>query len=376
MNAWATFVLSLRDENGRRLPGSPLKVIRGDMLRNALRWASCLALALAAGCSQNKEAAAPSGGPGAPTGPGATPTAGSAATGGKNLTIAVIPKGTTHDYWKSVEAGAQAAGKDLGVQIQWKGPLLENDRAQQIEIVEQFVSSNVSGIVLAPLDDTALLKPVQSAMAKGIPVVIIDSALKGTPGKDFVSFVATNNHKGGVLGGERLAQLLGNKGKVVLLRYDVGSASTTEREAGFLEVMKKNPGIKILVDNRYAGPTVGEAKTAAMDLVDKIRQADGIFCPNESSTMGMLLALRQNNLAGKVKFVGFDTTPPLVDALKSGEINALVAQNPVKMGYDGVKIMVDKLHGKSVPAAEDTGVKLIDSSNLTTPDIAKLLSGH
>jgi ribose transport system substrate-binding protein len=292
------------------------------------------------------------------------------------LTVAVIPKGTTHDFWKSVEAGAQAAGKDLGVQIQWKGPLMENDRAQQIAIVEQFVSGNVSGIVLAPLDDTALVKPVQGAMAKGIPVVIIDSALKGTAGKDFVSFVATNNHTGGVLGGERLAKLLGNKGKVVLLRYDVGSASTTEREAGFLEVMKKNPGIQILVDNRYAGPTAGEAKTHAMELVDKLKQADGIFCPNESTTMGMLLALRQNNLAGKVKFVGFDTTPPLVEALKSGEIHALVAQNPVKMGYDGVKVMVDKLHGQSVPTAEDTGVKLIDGNNLTTPDVQKLLSGQ
>ena len=343
------------------------------MLRNSWTWASWLTVLIAAGCSHQEPPAAP---PGGPATTGAAPTGGSNAPGGKNLTIAVIPKGTTHDFWKSVEAGAQAAGKELGVQIQWKGPLLENDRAQQIAIVEQFTSSNASGIVLAPLDDTALLKPVQSATAKGIPVVIIDSGLKGTPGKDFVSFVATNNHKGGVLGGERLAQLLGNKGKVVLLRYDVGSASTTEREAGFLEVMKKNPGIHILVDNRYAGPTAGEAKTVAMELVDKLKQADGIFCPNESSTMGMLLALRQNNLAGKVKFVGFDTSPPLVEALRSGEIHALVAQNPVKMGYTGVKIMVDKLHGQTVPTAVDTGVKVIDGSNLTTPDVQKLLSGR
>ena len=344
------------------------------MSRKALTRIYCLVLLLAAGCSHREPPAAPPGGPTATT--GAAPTGGSNAPGGKNLTIAVIPKGTTHDFWKSVEAGAQAAGKELGVQIQWKGPLLENDRAQQIAIVEQFVSGNVSGIVLAPLDDTALVKPVQSSMAKGIPVVIIDSALKGTPGKDFVSFVATNNHKGGVLGGERLAQWLGNKGKVVLLRYDVGSASTTERETGFLEVMKKNPGIQILVDNRYAGPTAGEAKTVAMELVDKLKQADGIFCPNESSTMGMLLALRQNNLAGKVKFVGFDTTQPLIDAVKSGEINALVAQNPVKMGHDGVKLMVDKLRGQTVPAHEDTGVTVVDRDNLTTPDVQKLLSGR
>jgi ribose transport system substrate-binding protein len=344
------------------------------MLRQAVTWSCCLALMLVAGCTKHEEPAAPAGGPSATTGTGAAPAGGPPSTGGQKLTIAVIPKGTTHSFWKSVEAGARAAGKELGVEINWKGPLKESDRAQQIAIVEQFISSKVSGIVLAPLDDTALQKPVQSAMAQGIPVVIIDSALKGTPGKDFVSFVATDNHKGGVLGGERLAQLLGNKGKVVLMRYAVGSASTTEREAGFLEVMKKNPGIQILVDNRYAGATTGDAKTAAMQLVDKLKQADGIFCPNESSTHGMLLALRQNNLAGKVKFVGFDASAPLVDALKTGEINALVAQNPRKMGYEGVKVMVDKLHGKSVPVTEDTGVKVLDRDNLNTPDVQKLLS--
>ncbi len=259
--------------------------------------------------------------------------------------------------------------------INWKGPLKENDRAQQISIVEQFASEGTSGIVLAPLDDTALRKPVQSAMAKKIPVVIIDSALKGTPGKDFVSFVATNNKKGGSLAGERLAKLLGGKGKVVLLRYQEGSASTMEREAGFMEVMKKNPGIEMLVENRYAGATVGEAKTAAMQLVDKLKQADGIFCPNESSTFGMLLALRQNNLAGKVKFVGFDATPPLVEALKKKEIDALVAQNPTKMGYLGVKTLVDKVNGKTVSPNVDTGVMVIDRDNLETPDVQKLLGG-
>jgi len=132
--------------------------------------------------------------------------------------IAVIPKGTTHVFWKSVEAGARAAGEELGVDIVWKGPLKENDRAQQIAIVEQFLTEGVAGIVLAPLDDTALRRPVQTAMQKKIPVVIIDSALRGEPGKDFVSFVATDNRKGGRLAGEELARLLNGQGRLVLLR--------------------------------------------------------------------------------------------------------------------------------------------------------------
>ena len=289
------------------------------------------------------------------------------------LRIAVIPKGTTHIFWKSVEAGAQTAGKELGVEIIWKGPLKENDRAQQISIVEQFVQEGVSGIVLAPLDNTALQRPVATAVSKKIPVVIFDSALKGEAGKDFVSFVATDNKKGGMLGGEYLSQLLNGKGKIVLLRYQVGSASTEEREEGFVQAIGKHPGLKITVDNRHAGATAGEAKTAAMNILDRIKEADGVFAPNESSSFGLLLALRQSNLAGKIKFVGFDTSPPLIEALQKGEIDALVAQDPTKMGYEGVKTLVAFIRGKQVPKTVDTGVRLITRENLNTPDIKKLL---
>jgi ribose transport system substrate-binding protein len=291
----------------------------------------------------------------------------------QKMKIAVIPKGTTHIFWKSVEAGARQAGKDLGVEIIWKGPLKENDRAQQIAIVEQFVTEGISGIVLAPLDNTALQRPVATAMQKKIPVVIFDSGLKGEAGKDYVSFVATDNKKGGNLGGDYLAKLLSGKGNIVLLRYQVGSASTMEREEGFLEAIAKAKGLRMTVDNRYAGATAGEAKTASMNIVDKLKEANGIFCPNESSTFGMLLALRQMNLAGKVRFIGFDTSPPLIEALQSGEIDALVAQDPTLMGYQGVKTLVAKLQGKEVPKTIDTGVRLITRANLNTPEIKKLL---
>jgi ribose transport system substrate-binding protein len=211
---------------------------------------------------------------------------------GEKISIAVVPMGTSHVYWKAVEAGARQACKELGIDMTWKGPLKENDRAQQIAIVEQFVSENKSGIVIAPLDDTALKRPIDAAMAKKIPVVIIDSSLKGEPGKDFVSFVATDNHAGGKMAAEELLKLLDGKGKVILLRGQEGTASTTAREEGFLEEIKKHPDIQILLDNRYAGNTAAEAQTTAMNLMDKIRQADGMFCPNEGTTFGTLLALR------------------------------------------------------------------------------------
>ena len=285
------------------------------------------------------------------------------------LKIAVVPKGTTHNFWKSVEAGARQAGQELGVEILWKGPLKEDDRAQQIGVVQQFVGSGVDAIVLAPLDDIALRTPVRSARERGIPVVIFDSALKGEVGTDFVSFVATDNRLGWRLGGQEVARLLDGQGKVVLLRYAEGSASTTEREAGFLEALAEHPGLQLIVDNRYAGATVATAQDAAMNLIDKLREADAIFCPNESSTQGMLLALRQTGLLGKKKFVGFDTSPTLLAALARGQINGLVAQNPTKMGYLGVTAAVQHLRGETVAPTIDTGCVLVTPGNRQSPEV-------
>jgi ribose transport system substrate-binding protein len=287
--------------------------------------------------------------------------------------IAVIPKGTTHVFWKSVEAGAKKAGEELNAEIIWKGPLKENDRAGQIQVVQQFVSQGVNGIVLAPLDFKALVGPVKAATDKKMPVVIFDSALEGSPGRDFVSFAATDNTKGGTLGGQELARLLNNKGKVVLLRYQVGSASTDDREKGFLDAVKRAGEISIISDNRYAGATSGEAKSQALNMIDDVRKADGVFCPNESSTLGMLLALQQEGLSGKIKFVGFDASPPLLEALKKSEIHALVVQNPRKMGYLAVKTLVQHLNGEKVDAVIDTGCALVTRANLETAEIKALL---
>lgn len=329
------------------------------MLRSLMTSMFCLLLGLALGCDRG----------------GGDAQAGSGGASNENIRIAVIPKGTTHVFWKSVEAGARKAGEELGVEIVWKGPLKEDDKNGQIGIVEQFTTEGVSGIVLAPLDDTALVPVVQSAAQRKIPVVIFDSGLNAKPGEDYVSFVATDNRKGGQMGGTELARLIDGKGWVVMMRYKEGSASTMEREAGFIDVMKQNPGVQKLVDNRYGGATVSEAQTTAMNLMDQIKRADGVFTPNESTTMGMLLALRQNGLAGKVKFVGFDTSPPLIEALRNGEIHALVAQNPTKMGYEGVKTLVKHLRGEKVEQRIDTGVTLITKENLDTPEVQALIGG-
>jgi ribose transport system substrate-binding protein len=293
----------------------------------------------------------------------------------KKYTIAVIPKGESHSFWKSVRAGAQKAADEFNVNILWKGPPKEDDRSQQIGLVEQRVSEGVDGICLAPLDSAGLVDPVALATRKKIPVVIFDSPLKAEPGKDFVSLVATDNKRGGQLGGEELARILGGKGKVVLFRYNVGSSSTEQREAGFLEALAKFPDIQIIEKDRFAGATLNEAQKNAENILDKLRDADGIFCPNESSTQAMLNVLRDNNLAGKKKFVGFDTSIALLNGLKAGHIQGLVSQNPIKMGYLAVKTMTQHLKGEKVEAVIDTGCALVTMENLETPEIQDLIKG-
>jgi ribose transport system substrate-binding protein len=296
----------------------------------------------------------------------------SSSTGAK-LRIAVIPKGATHTYWVAVKAGAERAGQEKGVEIVWKAPPTEGNADAQIGIVEDMVTHGVSGICLAPCDEKSLLDPVQSAAQKKIPVLIFDSALKGQVGKDFISLVATDNRKAGDTAGEELARLLGNKGKVVLLRYMVGHASTTDRETGFLDAMARHPDIQIIEKEHYAGDTADKAQTASMEMADHLKQADGVFTPNESATEGMLNALVDLGLAGKVKFVGFDATPALVDALQKDQIQALVTQDPQKMGYEAVSVMVDSIKGKKVPEVEDTGSALVTKANLNDPAIKKMI---
>jgi ribose transport system substrate-binding protein len=316
------------------------------------------------------------------------PAAGASGTAGKTFTIAVVPKGTTHEFWKTIHAGAIQAAQELTangdtVRIIWKGPLREDDREQQVQVVEGFTSQGVSGIVLAPLDNRALVRPVEEAKAAGVPTVIFDSGLESD---QIVSFVATDNYKGGELCAERLGTLLGGKGKVLLLRYQEGSASTTEREKGFADKMKSAyPGITLVSSDQYAGATRETAKRTSENLLNRYgNELAGIFTPNESSTDGMLLALQDIGKAGKIRIVGFDASKSLLDAMRAKQLDGVAVQNPMKMGYLGVKTMVAHLKNQPVEKRIDTGVSLVTPENmdepaskeLTNPPADKYLSGQ
>lgn len=294
---------------------------------------------------------------------------------GTKFRIAVIPKGTSHEFWYSVHAGAKKADEEFDeVEITWRGPQGEGDTSQQIELVENFIADGYDGICLAPLDAVALRDKVDEAIAAGIPVVIFDSGLKDMSG--VTSFVATNNKRGGQRAGEYLAELLDGKGKVILMRYMPNSLSTEQREAGFIEALEKHEGIEFISKDRYAGADEADAIQEAEDLLTNYGdEVDGIFCPNQSTASGMLTVLKRDprNLTEKVAFVGFDSGPNIAEGLAEKTMDGTVLQNPVLMGYDCVRVMYEHLKGNEVPAEQPVAEELATTENLDDPQIHALL---
>ena len=287
------------------------------------------------------------------------------------LQIATIPKGTTHQFWRNIEAGVKTAGRELDVDVIWQGPQREDDRQLQIQVVQNFVSRGVDGIVLAPLDARSLVRPVEASVRRGIPVVVIDSGLESDAQQ---SFIATNNYEGGRMGAKRLSEVIGSGRRLILLRYQEGSASTTEREQGFLDgIAEYLPDAEFLSDRQHAGATLEKALQASQNLLNRFPDVDGIFCANESSTQGMLRALQTAGRAGDIKLVGFDINPTLQEAVRTGQIHGLAVQDPFQMGYLGVKTLVQILRDEPFDARIDTRLLMVTKENIDDPNVQSIL---
>src|SRR5713101_3924688 len=297
--------------------------------------------------------------------------------------ISVIPKGLTHEFWQSIERGAKRAGEDLtgkgiSTQILWDGPLKENDTLEQISIIDRSIAKGVNGIVLAPQHSKTMVAPVERAVKEGIPVLIIDSGLKNQD--IIVQYVATNNYHGGELAAQHLLKVLAEQGKpapsLILFRYQVGSESTDQREKGFEDVVDRTieeqkkagkPTVTWLSKDKFAGATKDSARREAEPLLNNLRDKgiDGMFAPNESSASGTVDALRSLDLNMKLRLVGFDSSAPLLQALRDGDIDALILQDPYRMGYLGVWNLVHHLEGYKIePKVMSTGEYVITKDNL------------
>lgn len=316
-----------------------------------------------------------------PKKPIVTPTPGTKpAAVPKKLTIAVIPKSTGNEFWETVKKGADDAAGKHGVKMHWEGTVTETEIAEQNKIIENMINLDVDGMALAPLDHKVMAKSIKNAVAAGVPVLVFDS---GVEGKAHFSFVATNNKNGGSLGAKHMIKLLGDKkGKVVVLRFVQGTGSTEARAEGFMETAKK-AGFEILADPSLDQGTIESAKITSSNTLEryiqeKKLQVDGIFACNLIATLGMAAALedlRKGGIEVNAKFIGFDTSPKLIKALKGGKIDALVSQDPKKMGYLAVDTLVRHLRGKKVDEFVDTGVELVTKERLEKEKAIRQLVG-
>jgi len=290
---------------------------------------------------------------------------------GRKKIIAVVPKATSHLFWVSVQAGALAAGQKYDVNVVWNGPAQETEYDRQIEIVDSMIARRVDALAVAPSERKALVQPIDRAADLGIPVTVFDSAVDTTK---YLTFIATNNFEAGQMGGRKLGQLMGSKGTAALIMHAPGSASTMERERGFEDAIKKEfPGIRI-VARQYGLSDRSKAMAAAENILTAHPHLDGIFASSEPSSVGTALAIKSRGLNGKIKFVAFDADDDMVQDLKAGVINAMVVQDPFKMGFEAVETLVNKLKGQNPPSKRiDLAPQVITVQDLDKPEIKNLL---
>jgi ribose transport system substrate-binding protein len=270
--------------------------------------------------------------------------------------IAVIPKGTSHEFWLSVREGALKAGKDFNVEILWNGPPLETEYSRQIQILDSMISQRVDGIAIAAAERKALVGPVERATREGIPVTVFDSGLDTT---NYLCYVGTDNVAAGRLGAQTLAALIGNKGTIGMIMHAPGSQSTMDREKGFVDAIQKDfPNIKIAA-MQFGMSDRAKARAAAENILTAHPDLNGIFASSEPSSIGAALAVKARNLSGKLKLVAFDTSDALIEDLRGGTIDAIVVQDPQGMGYEAVHTVVDKLNGKQPPKRIDMQAKVL-----------------
>jgi ribose transport system substrate-binding protein len=295
----------------------------------------------------------------------------SASRAGRPLQIAVIPMGTTHEFWKSIHAGALTAARELGVEIVWKGPLREDDRNEQIEIYETLAASGVDAVLLSPIDDRAMLRPVAEARRAGIPTVVFNTALQG---REHIAFVSTDNFLGGVLAARAVGRLTAGRGRLILVRVIEGVEGTRQREEGFLATLRDEfPAIEVVSENQYAGPSTEKAYQTMENLLSRFGAVDAVFTPNESTTFGCLRALQDHGLSGKIVHIGFDSSAKLVEALGTGDLRGLVLQDPFDMGSKSLRTAVAYLRGEPYEKTIATAVVLATRENMNEPSVARLL---
>lgn len=283
--------------------------------------------------------------------------------------VGVVPKGANHIFWQTVHAGALKAAAEYGLEVEWNAPTLEVDSSRQIAIIDSMINRRLAGIALAPVDRKALVNVVERADGAGIPVAIFDSDIDTDKR---ITYVATDNREGGRLAARQLGQLMNGEGKVAVIGFMPGSASTMERESGFeTEMRARYPRVQI-VQLVFGMADRAKAMAATENILAAHPDLRGLFADNESSSAGAVMALKARR-ANNVRTIAFDANEQLVTDLREGIIDGIVLQDPFRMGYESVKALGEKLKGSAPGKIVDSGVQLATKKDLDRPEIVALL---
>ena len=290
-----------------------------------------------------------------------------------DVNVLVIPKNAKSAFWNIVDKGAQQAGNDLGIRVTWRGPGSEDQRDAQIKIIKYGIRKKFDAIVLAPNHTTAAAHALKKAVENGIKIVLIDSNMASGYHD---CLVESDNYKAGQTAADHLALLVGDDSRVILARHIQNNASTNDREQGFWNTIESHyPGLEIVADP-YVGSTMGSAYHAMSSLLDKEPAVDAIFSVNGIITQGTLQALKNKGLQGKIKFIGFDLNPAIMDAIVNHELNATIVQDPFRIGYTGVKVAYKLILHEKVPEKIFTDTILLTTENYQTGKIQEFLAPH
>lgn len=285
--------------------------------------------------------------------------------------IGVVPKATSHLFFLSVHAGVEQASRDLHVDVLWNGPQNETDFARQIEIVDAMITRQVSALAISATDEHALVAPLERAIRSGIPVTVFDSAVDID---NYVSFIATDNYAAGCTAARTLAGFIGGKGPVAMLMQKPGGTSTVLREQGFdATIAKEFPNIQI-VAQQFGMADAERSRAAAEDILTAHPSLAGLFASSEAASLGSIQAIRNRGLSGKVKLVTFDFSKTHVEGLEDGTVDAMMVQNPFRLGYEAVKSLDEKLKGGTPPKQLELPARVILKSDLNNPDVRALLN--
>ena len=296
--------------------------------------------------------------------------AGGGETSGDKPYIAIVSKGFQHQFWQAVKQGAEEAAEEFDVEITFEGPDTEADVDQQIQMLQTALDKGPDAIGFAALDSQAAGPLLQQAKDSNIPVIAFDS---GVDSDIPVTTASTDNKAAAAEAAKQMAELIGHAGKVALVVHDQTSVTGVDRRDGFVEYMEENePDIEI-VDTQYGGGDQAKSADLAKAIIAANPDLKGLYGSNEGSAIGVVQAVKELDLAGKLTVVGFDSGKAQIDAINEGLMAGAITQNPVGIGYETVKAAVAAINGDKVEKTIDTGFFWYDKSNIDSEEIKAVI---